>query len=454
MQAAAQTRSHCIAFGGSHYRHSIHAAVRAPASHRTPVVAGTAAAQRAGVCCALPTNTCRWRRSASLACRSFGSSSAGSSSRSGDDEDSLAPQPPQQQQDESAQQQQQPGAQYSPEQEMLRVAMRKLQALETYQQLMADSTSGPVDKQLQRQAGDTPADVSGKIAADKDEIDVLAAAVLIAQHAYPDLEADSVRQQLDELAAEVEAGLPAGVRYPLRVIKEINRVLYQVHGFTGNSEDYYAPDNSCINRVLDTKRGIPISLSLVYMEVAARVGLPMAGVNLPAHFMIRPQVEGMEWLVDPFNQGELTALEDAEEVLGRLIGYQVKLDPRFVSGDTPPLSARAFLLRLLNNLKQIYITLNMAEDALTIVRYMRATAPAGSLPELQRDEGLCLYGLGRWSEATDALQGFLATSPEQRDADLVETLLAKIRDRAAAAAAAAAGGGSSSSVGEEDDMST
>lgn len=83
---------------------------------------------------------------------------------------------------------------------------------------------------------------------------------------------------------------------------------------------------------------------------------------------------------------------------------------------------------------------------------MRATAPAGSLPELQRDEGLCLYGLGRWPEATDALQGFMASSPDPRDAVLVETLLDKIKERAAAAAAAAAAagrGGSSSSVDDD-----
>jgi hypothetical protein len=91
---------------------------------------------------------------------------------------------------------------------------------------------------------------------------------------------------------------------------------------------------------------------------------------------------------------------------------------------------------------------------------MRATAPVGSLPELQRDEGLCLYGLGRWPEATDALQGFMASSPDPRDAALVETLLEKIKERAAEAAAAAAGaagrGGSSSggSSSVDDDSLT
>eukprot|EP00775_Hariotina_reticulata_P007886 gene7886-8082_t len=241
------------------------------------------------------------------------------------------------------------------------------------------------------------------------------------------------QQQLNQLAAEVTAGLPEGSRYPLRVIKEINKVLYQVHGFEGNTEDYYHPDNSCINRVLETKKGIPISLSIVYMEVAALVGLPMGGVNLPAHFMIKPLVEDIEWLVDAFNGGELTALQDAEEVLGRLTGYQVKIDPKFVAGDTPPVSSRALLLRLLNNLRQTYLTLNMAEEALSIIRYMQATAPRGSLPELTRDEGLCLYRLGRLNEASTVLSAYLASQPDSQDSAVVVALLQRIKQKTAAA---------------------
>ncbi|KAF6256703.1 Transglutaminase-like superfamily-domain-containing protein [Scenedesmus sp. NREL 46B-D3] len=291
--------------------------------------------------------------------------------------------------------------------------------------------------------------------AEPPDVPVLDAALLIAKHLHPELDIQVVKQQLDDLAAEVEAGLPPGVRYPLRVIKEINKVLYEVHGFSGNIEDYYHPDNSCINRVLETKRGIPISLSIVYMEVAARLGLKMAGVNLPAHFMIRPQVEGMELMVDAFNGGQLTALQDAEEVLGGLMGYQVKLDPRFVRGDTPYFSSRQLMLRLLNNLRQIYLTLNMAEEALGIVRYMRATAPAGMLPELQRDEGLCLYGLGRLAEAAEVLGEYLRQGAPSGDAAVVTAVLQKIRERtaeaAAAAAVAAAGGGASASVDEDGD---
>lgn len=228
--------------------------------------------------------------------------------------------------------------------------------------------------------------------------------------------------------------------------------------------------------------------------------------------MLRP--EGMEWLVDAFNGGELTALEDAEALLGKLTGYQVgahacaaaaacsaraqrqhfagmrrhcglawralqarrgaewgtptrpthqvKLDPKFLSGDVA-ISSRALLLRLLNNLRQIYMTRNEADAALTIIRcatrvhaspreacrgwsmqhsslrlmpvsscrYMQATVPAGELPELRRDEGLCLFALGRYSEAAALLAAHLADHPDGRDSAVVAELLQQIRKRIA-----------------------
>eukprot|EP00878_Enallax_costatus_P039749 GHUV01045641.1.p1 GENE.GHUV01045641.1~~GHUV01045641.1.p1 ORF type:complete len:126 (+),score=57.15 GHUV01045641.1:2-379(+) len=110
----------------------------------------------------------------------------------------------------------------------------------------SSSGSSTPNKQQQQQAAATAADVP-----------VLDAALLIAKHAHPDLDPQHVRQQLDDLAAEVVAALPEGVRYPLRVTKEINRVLYDVHGFKGNEEDYYNPNNSYINKVLETKKGKP-----------------------------------------------------------------------------------------------------------------------------------------------------------------------------------------------------
>ncbi|KAF8070979.1 hddc2 [Scenedesmus sp. PABB004] len=349
----------------------------------------------------------------------------------------------------------------------LRRRAAQLEALEAYEALLASHPAPPAGAAPEAQrALDVP---------------VLDAALLIARHEDPWLDASAVRAQLDAFAAAAAARLPPDARrYPLRVLRAINDVLYDEQGFSGNNEDYYNPANrcrpraegragrppqppaharhvraptaaaapaaacrSCINRVLETKKGIPISLSLLYAEVAARLGVTMEGVNLPAHFMLRvADPPGVEMLVDPFNRGELTALQDAEGVLSRLMGHPVKLDPRFVSGDVPRFSSRALLLRLLNNLRTTYMTLNLHHNALLIVRYMRGTVPPGALPELLRDEGLCLYGLGRLAEAGAALGEYLGAAARAGgapgDAAAVEAILERIQHRAAEAAAAAA----------------
>ncbi|KAI8470791.1 MAG: Transglutaminase-like superfamily-domain-containing protein [Monoraphidium minutum] len=360
-------------------------------------------------------------------------------------------------------------------------------------------------------------------------VDLLEAALLIARHARPGLAAGTTRAEVARLAAAAEARLGAGApryplrlvkevnavracvearlgggapRYPLRLVKEVNAVLYEESGFKGNEEDYYSPDNSCIDRVLETRRGIPISLSLVYMAVAAAVGLIMQPVNLPAHLMLRPVVrrrggggggaggaggaaagpaaaeEGEEegdgegdgdgeeeapgLLVDAFHGGELCWLADAEERLSAITGMKVVLDPRWASGGAPAMSGGSFLLRWLNNLRQVYMLANDPENALAILGYMRATLEAmqqqaaerdaeadvssrggargggggsgsgvpaafGPLAEVARDQGLCLYALQRWPEAADALNSYLEAAPAAADAGLVRSVLEKVR---------------------------
>jgi regulator of sirC expression with transglutaminase-like and TPR domain len=116
-------------------------------------------------------------------------------------------------------------------------------------------------------------------------IDLAKAALYIAQEEYPDLDVEYYLNALDTMAAEAKKRLPIG-RYPLRVIQNINQYLYDDLGFAGNKKDYYNPRNSFFNDVIDRRLGIPISLALIYMEVAKRVDFPMVGVGMPLHFTI------------------------------------------------------------------------------------------------------------------------------------------------------------------------
>ncbi|KAG1654782.1 hypothetical protein FOA52_008967 [Chlamydomonas sp. UWO 241] len=253
---------------------------------------------------------------------------------------------------------------------------------------------------------------------------VLRCALLIAQAEYPDLDMASCDADLDTLAELVEGELsPRGERYPLKVLRAISDVLYEQVGFCGNAGNYYEPDNSYINRVLERHTGIPISLALVYMEVAARVGLPMVAVNIPAHLMLRPQRADLHVLVDAFKGGELCYLEDAQEVLSDITGLDVRLDPVFVTSNEG-MSASAFLLRMLSNLKQIYTAERDLERSLRIIRFMRATDPVSS--DQVRDEGLCLYALGRLPESSALLGQYLGMAPKAEDAERVVALMARM----------------------------
>ncbi|WP_208341915.1 SirB1 family protein, partial [Aetokthonos hydrillicola] len=145
-------------------------------------------------------------------------------------------------------------------------------------------------------------------------IDLAKAALYIAQEEYPELDPEEYLNALDTMAGEAEERLPYP-RYPLRVIQAINQYLYDDLGFAGNRKDFYDPRNSFFNEVIDRRVGIPITLSLVYLEIARRIDFPMVGVGMPGHFLIRPDLPEMELFVDPFNSGEVMFAQDCQERL-------------------------------------------------------------------------------------------------------------------------------------------
>ena len=246
-----------------------------------------------------------------------------------------------------------------------------------------------------------------------EEIDLARAAGYVAMHRRPDESrvTDAI-EELDALAADLEATLPPPERrFPLRTLKAISRYMFHTLGFKGNQEEFYDPRNSCLDEVLARRTGIPITLALVYMELARRVGVPMVGVNLPAHFMIRPVVEDMEVLVDCFNDGELKFVEDVEDMLKKFytVGEADKLtiDRSFFADNS--MKPRAFLTRMLTNLKQIYFNNDEFAAALQIVAYQAHCAPDEKVALFnRRDGGICLFLMRRHAEATEELSGFLA----------------------------------------------
>ena len=251
------------------------------------------------------------------------------------------------------------------------------------------------------------------------EINLAAAALYIAQEEYPALDCAAYLQTLDQMAATLRDRLPQEA-YPLKIIRAINQYLFGDLGFKGNERDYYNPQNSFLNDVLDRRTGIPISLSLVYLELAQRIGFPMTGVGMPGHFLIRPTLEDMAIFVDAFHQGEVMFEEDCRDRLQQLYGQPARLQPEHLL----PIGARPFLARMLNNLKVIYLHHQDALRALATLDRILLLVPDAPLEH--RDRGLIHYRLGNLDTARQDLTAYLQAVPDAPDVFEVQQVLGQI----------------------------
>lgn len=250
-------------------------------------------------------------------------------------------------------------------------------------------------------------------------IDLARAALYIAQEEYPELDPEEYINSLDTMAAELEERLPAE-RYPLRIIQTINQYLYNDLGFTGNKQEYYDPRNSYLNDVIDRRLGIPITLALIYLEIARRIGFAMVGIGMPGHFLIRPDISDVEIFVDTFNKGEILFPQDCQEKLTQIYQHPVTLQPEFLAAVTN----KQILARILTNLKYIYLNKQELEKALAAVERILLLFPGFALEV--RDRGLLCYQLGRFSQAANDLETYLVKTPEAQDAYMIRRLLTQL----------------------------
>ncbi len=248
------------------------------------------------------------------------------------------------------------------------------------------------------------------------------AALAIAAEEYAGLDEAAYLARLDALADQVQRRAPA----PLRVattLKALRDLLFQEEGFKGNEKSYYDPRNSFLNEVLDRRLGIPISLSVLFMEVARRVGLQLEGVGFPGHFLVKLRPEfGPEIFIDPYNGGELLS---AEECVGRFkhLSQGREFEPRFLQGVAP----RQILGRMLHNLKRIYVEAGDDVRALWVIDRLLLLSP-GDLTE-RRDRGLLAARLGVVGAARQDLAAYLERSPSAADASEIQALLTHLEHR-------------------------
>ncbi|MGB3534749.1 MAG: transglutaminase-like domain-containing protein [Microcoleaceae cyanobacterium] len=251
------------------------------------------------------------------------------------------------------------------------------------------------------------------------QIDLALSALYIAQNQFNEINPQQYIHALDAIAAEIKARLPQS-RYPLKIIQTINKYLFQELGFIGNYENYYDPLNSYLNQVIKRRTGIPITLSVIYLEIAKRIDFPMVGIGMPGHFLIRPDFEEAGIYVDAFNQGEVLFTEDCEARLSQIYHQPVQLKPEFLAA----VSQRQILARILTNLKIIYMNSEQFEIAVSMIEFILLLFP-NAITE-KRDRGILYYQLKRWIEARQDLEDYLRYSPSGQDASVIRQLLARI----------------------------
>jgi regulator of sirC expression with transglutaminase-like and TPR domain len=199
-----------------------------------------------------------------------------------------------------------------------------------------------------------------------EEFDLEQAAWLFAQTQYPLINVEAYQAVLDGYANELRGRLE-GSGGPQQILTIINHYLFGDLGFTGNEANYYDPENSYLNCVIDQRTGNPINLCLLYILLARRLRLPIAGIGLPGHFICRYQSTAAELYLDPFNRGKLLTKADC-------VQYLVSANCSLRDDYLAPVSARRFLLRVCSNLHQVYQRLELAAESVRLQRYLVALA--------------------------------------------------------------------------------
>lgn len=266
----------------------------------------------------------------------------------------------------------------------------------------------------------------GALAAREDEqIDLLEGAFLIAAEEYPDLDVQEEIARVDAIARRCADHL-AGAEDFFHAVWVINRILFHEIGLRGDVEAYDDPENSFLNRVLDRGAGIPITLSVLYREVACRCGFQVEGIGLPGHFVVRVTDDWGHTFVDPFHGGSVVTREDLESLLTERFGPRARL----LDEHLEPVPARRVLTRMLLNLKRIYVR---AQD------YPRAVLASERIVLLQpdaaterRDRGLLYRRTGRRTDAITDLRSYLIDRPGAIDAPRIRRVLKELLTERAA----------------------
>lgn len=268
-------------------------------------------------------------------------------------------------------------------------------------------------------------DFSSYAAKPESELDLLTGALLIAKDAYPALNLDEERARIDILAQPLKAqGLERESAHVQA--QALSRLLHEAYGLRGNTENYHDPDNSFVNVVLDRKLGIPISLAVVYLAVADRVGIRARGIGFPGHFLVRVDDPRGTVVMDPFFGGELLDRPALEGLLHRVA-------PRMTFSEEmlDPAPARHVVARMLMNLRTLYAA--RGDSGRLLVALDRLVDLVPEAHEEARDRGYLYARLGARDAALADFQRYLSALPHADDASEVKRAISQLESTGRAA---------------------
>lgn len=252
------------------------------------------------------------------------------------------------------------------------------------------------------------------------EIDLGSAALTVAQLEYPELDAARYVAKLDHFSASVAQRITNGAS-PLQIVQALNAFLFDEEGFRGDSADYYDPGNSCLNEVMDRRRGIPITLSVVYLEVARRLGLPFFGVGLPGHFVVKYDDGDQVLFVDPFGGGTIIGRDGCRKLVAAVVSGGRDLN----DADFAAVEKRYVIERMLNNLRGIHLNSCQYRKAISVLDLMIAIS--SDKADRFKERGMLYYQLRDFPRARKDLERYLALRPDAADTQEVEKQIAGLR---------------------------
>lgn len=256
-----------------------------------------------------------------------------------------------------------------------------------------------------------------------EEINVPRAALQMSRAiSYPDLNVAAYMAALFELSEEIADSIDP--RSPVSIqVEHLSHHVFGTLGFRGNSEAYNDPRNSYLNEVIDRRSGIPITLSILYVDIATRLGIPAYGIGLPGHYIVGVHEKESDIWIDPFHGGRRLDLNDCVELIRMSTGYEGPLEASWFA----PTPARVTLARMLSNLRASYVSTNSWLRATDVIKLLRQVQPEE--PEHLRDLGFVYYHQRRLSQAAHYLNGYLQRRPDAADAQVIRDGIKQILDQ-------------------------